>query len=98
MFAEIWLLRVLAVITLSCDPPDVGRSLASGADALTRSLALGTRPTSGHCHLGLGRAHWAAGNSTKAEEHLGIAVEMYRQMEMPYWLDVAEEVQRTVHA
>ena len=97
-FGEAWLLLILAIVTLSSDPPDVERSLVSGADALTRSLALGTRPMSGHCHLALGQAHWAAGHSREGEEHIRTAVEMYRQMEMPYWLDVAEHVQRTMHA
>jgi hypothetical protein len=89
---------ILARVTLRSDPPDEGRSLASGAAALTRSLALGTRPMSGHCHLALGQAHWATGHSDEAEEHIRTAVEMFREMEMPHWLDVAERVRQTVHA
>jgi tetratricopeptide (TPR) repeat protein len=97
-YAETWLLLVLAEVTGNCDPPDVRRSLASGAEALTRSLALGTRPMVGHCHLALGRAHWAAGHPSEGEEHIRTAVAMYRQMEMPFWLGLAERAQRTNHA
>ena len=98
VFVETWLLLILAIVTLNSDPPDVARSLASGADALARSLALGTRPMAGHCQLVLGQAHRAAGHSSEGEEHLRAAVEMFRQMEMPHFLEVAERVRRTVHA
>ena len=60
-----------------------------------RALALaepsGMRPLVAHCHLGLGKMHRRAGNHGHAQGELANAIAMYREMEMPYWLERAEE-------
>jgi tetratricopeptide (TPR) repeat protein len=58
-------------------------------DALARADELGMRPLVAHCHLGLGTLHLRAGDGTRAREHLTIAVTMYREMGMTFWLEKA---------
>ena len=59
-----------------------------------RALALAEpssmRPLVAHCHLGLGKMHRRAGNHGRDQGELGIATAMYREMEMPYWVERAE--------
>ena len=43
-----------------------------------------------HCHLALGKLNRRSGNRGQAEEHLSIAILMYREMGMAYWLEQAE--------
>jgi len=57
--------------------------------ALNLAQDLGTRPIVAHCHLGLSRLHGRTRNSEQAQEHLTIAATMYREMEMPFWLEQA---------
>ena len=49
------------------------------------------RPLVAHCHLGLGRLLPADGRRQQAREHLTTATTMYREMDMRYWLEQAEE-------
>ncbi|HEY7067570.1 MAG TPA: hypothetical protein VII06_39300 [Chloroflexota bacterium] len=44
------------------------------------------RPLAAHCHLGLGTLCRKAGRDAEARTELAIAAEMYRAMDMPYWL------------
>jgi hypothetical protein len=48
------------------------------------------RPLVGHCHLGLGKLYRRTGKREQACEQLTIATTMYREMDMPFWLDRAE--------
>ena len=48
----------------------------------------GMRPLVAHCHLGLGRLH-RPNSLDPTQEHLTIAVAMYRKMDMTYWLEQA---------
>jgi hypothetical protein len=47
-------------------------------------------PLIAHCHLGLGKLYRRAGKREQAQEHLTIAMTMYREMGMTYWLEQAE--------
>jgi tetratricopeptide (TPR) repeat protein len=70
---------------------------ASGAenaeDNYREALALagprGMRPLVAHCHLGLSKLHHLRGHRDQALEHLKIAISMYREMGMKYWLERA---------
>jgi tetratricopeptide (TPR) repeat protein len=72
----------------------------SGEGHYKAALALaeprGMRPLVAHCHLGLGRLSWRTGKRQEAQGHLGIATTMYREMNMPYWLEPAEAELRRV--
>ena len=47
------------------------------------------RPLQAHCHLGLGKL-FADNDQAMAQDHLGTAVAMMREMEMGIWLRQAE--------
>jgi len=47
------------------------------------------RPLVAHCHLGLGRLYQRTGTRDQAREHLTTATTMYREMDMPFWLEQA---------
>ena len=51
--------------------------------------ARGMRPLVAHCHLGLGKLYRRTGNRGEAQEHLNVAMAMYREMDMTYWLEQA---------
>jgi len=62
-----------------------------GAAALTLATDPGMRPLVAHCHLGFGKLHRRTGDRASALEHLSTAATMYREMEMGFWLEKAEE-------
>jgi class 3 adenylate cyclase/tetratricopeptide (TPR) repeat protein len=55
--------------------------------AMDLARPLGMRPLVAHCHLGLGKLHRRTGKADQARDHLGIAVTMYREMDMRSWLE-----------
>jgi tetratricopeptide (TPR) repeat protein len=55
--------------------------------ALVLAEPRGMRPLVAHCHLGLGKVYRRGGNHGQAQEHLTTAMEMYREMDMTYWLE-----------
>ena len=40
--------------------------------------------------LGLGKLSWRTSKRQEAQEHLATATTMYREMDMPFWLENAE--------
>ena len=50
------------------------------------------RPLVAHCHLGLGTLSAKTGQRERACTELSTAIEMYRAMEMTFWLPQAEVV------
>ena len=48
------------------------------------------RPLLAHCHLGLGRLYAKIGQQAQARAELSTAIELYRAMEMTFWLPQAE--------
>ena len=48
------------------------------------------RPLQAHCHLGLGTLYAKTGRQEKARAELVTAIELYRAMEMTFWLPQAE--------
>jgi tetratricopeptide (TPR) repeat protein len=67
----------------------------SGEAYYRKALALaeprGMRPLIAHCHLGLGRLCLRTGRRQQAHEHLTIATALYREMDMRFWLEQAQE-------
>jgi hypothetical protein len=51
---------------------------------------LGMRPLVAHCHLGLGTLYRRIGRDEEARVELTTAAEMYRAMDMQFWLARAE--------
>ena len=58
--------------------------------ALTMASELGMRPLVAHCYLGLGKLYKRTGTREQAREHLTTATAMYREMDMPFWMEKAE--------
>jgi hypothetical protein len=52
--------------------------------------ALEMRPVQAHRHLGLGKLSGRTGQRCEAREHLRSAATLYRELDMPFWLEQAE--------
>jgi tetratricopeptide (TPR) repeat protein len=57
--------------------------------SLVLATALDMRPLVAQCHLGLAKLSRLTGNRRQAEEHLSTATTMFREMDMPFWLEKA---------
>jgi predicted ATPase len=83
-------LHQLGVVHAHADPPDVAQAEAYYQQALALAEALGMRPLVAHCHLGLGRLYGQTGRREAARAALSTAIELYRAMDMTFWLPQAE--------
>jgi tetratricopeptide (TPR) repeat protein len=87
---EAYILRLLGDIAAHCDPPEVEEADASYRQALALAEALGMRPLVAHCHLSLGTLYVKTGQREQAHVELTAAIELYRAMEMTFWLPQTE--------
>jgi tetratricopeptide (TPR) repeat protein len=87
---EAMALRVLAEIAAHADPPDIEQAGDYYRQALAPAEELGMRPLVAHCHLGLGTLYQHVGQGEEAQAELSTAAELYRAMEMTFWLERAE--------
>jgi class 3 adenylate cyclase/tetratricopeptide (TPR) repeat protein len=85
---EAWALRLLGEIATR--QSDVATAEGQYAAATALASALEMRPLLAHCHLGLAKLHRRTGKQDRAREHLSMAMTMYREMDMPFWLELAE--------
>jgi len=83
-------LRLLGDIAAHPDRVEVDTAEAHYRQALALAEELGLRPLLAHCHLGLGKLYRRTGKREQAREHLTTATTMYREMEMPFWLEKAK--------
>ena len=56
------------------------------------------RPLQAHCHRGLGTLYAATGRREQAHAELSTAIDMYRAMEMTFWLPETEAALAQVDA
>ena len=87
---EAWILRLLGMLAAHGDSPDAEPAAAHYRQALALAEELGMRPLQAHCHLGLGTLYARTGQRQQARAALSAAVELYRAMEMHFWLPQAE--------
>jgi tetratricopeptide (TPR) repeat protein len=87
---EAYALRLLGETAGHRDPSDVEPAAAHYQQALALAEALGMRPLQAHCHLGLGTLYTKIGQWEQARAALSTAIELYRPMEMTFWLLQAE--------
>ena len=66
---------------------DAEQAMAYGQQALAD--ALGMRPLQAHCHRGLGMLYSKTGQWEQARAALLAAIDLYRTMEMLFWLPQA---------
>ena len=71
-------------------PPDVAQAEAHYQQALALAEALGMRPLMAHCHHGLGRLYGQMGRGEQAHAALAAAIDLYRAMDMTFWLPQTE--------
>ena len=83
---EAYALRLLGEIAARRDPPESGQAEAHYHQALALAEELGMRPLQAHCHRGLGKLYAMIGQREQARTELAAAIEMYRDMEMTFWL------------
>jgi tetratricopeptide (TPR) repeat protein len=72
------------------DPPEAEPAETHYRQALALANELGMRPLQAHCHLGLGTLYAKLGRPEQARVDLSAAIELYRAMEMQFWLPQAE--------
>jgi predicted ATPase len=83
-------LHQLGTVYAHAAPPDAAQAEAHYQQALTLAEELGMRPLMAHCHLGLGRLYHQIGQREEARVALSAAIDLYRAMEMTFWLPQAE--------
>ncbi len=81
-----WALRTLADI-VAADETETAE--AAYREALATAAELGMRPLQAHCRFGLGRLYRALGKPD-ARAELAAAVDLFRAMDMTFWLPAAE--------
>jgi tetratricopeptide (TPR) repeat protein len=87
---QAYALRLLGEIAAHRTPPDVDEAATYYHQALTLAEALGMRPLQAHCHHGLGTLYATVGQQEQARTALTTAIELYRAMDMTFWLPQAE--------
>jgi len=85
---QTYALRLLGEIAATRDSP--AEADAYYRQALALATELGMRPLVAHCHLGLGALYGKVGRQDQARAELSTAIELYRSMEMVFWLPRAE--------
>jgi tetratricopeptide (TPR) repeat protein len=88
--AQAWDLRILGDIAMHRDPPETEQAETHYQQALTLATELGMRPLQAHCHRVLGKLYSQTGQAEQARAELSTAIDMYRDMEMTFWLPETE--------
>ncbi len=87
---EVLALHQLGVVHAHADPPDVAQAEAHYQQALALAEELGMRPLQAHCHRGLGTLYATTGQREQAGAELSTAIDMYKSMDMTFWLPQTE--------
>jgi class 3 adenylate cyclase len=87
---EAWATRLKGDIASRRDRPDIEGAAASYRQAIALAEELGMRPLLAHCKLGLGTLHAEIGRREEARSELSAAIELYRSMNMAFWLPKAQ--------
>jgi len=84
--------RLLGDVAMHREPPDVDQAAGHYRQALALAEELGLCPLQAHCHLGLGTLYTRTGQRQQAHAALSAAIDLYRAMDMTFWLPQAEGV------
>jgi predicted ATPase len=85
---EAWALRLLGEI--ASHHLDVATAEAHFGAGMALADELGMRPLQAHCHRGLGTLYAKIGRLEQARAELSTAIDLYRAMEMTFWLTQVE--------
>jgi tetratricopeptide (TPR) repeat protein len=83
-------LHQLGAVHVHANPPDVKQAKAHYQQALALAEELGMRPLQAHCHRGLGTLYATTDQRQQAHVELSAAIDLYRAMDMTFWLPQAE--------
>ena len=83
-------LHQLGVVHAHADPPDAAQAEAYYQQALALANELGMRPLVAHCRRGLGTLYAKVDLREQARAELSTAIDLYRAMDMTFWLPQAE--------
>ena len=83
-------MHLLGEIAAHRDSLDATQAETYYQQALTLADELGMRPLQAHCYLGLGMLYGKTEQREQARAALTTAIELYRAMDMTFWLSRAE--------
>jgi tetratricopeptide (TPR) repeat protein len=86
---QAYALRLLGEIAAHHTPPEVDRAETHYRQALALAVELGMRPLQAHCHRGLGTLYAKLEKVEQARTEFATASELYRAMDMTFWLPKA---------
>jgi tetratricopeptide (TPR) repeat protein len=95
---QAYALRLLGEIAARREPPESALAETHYRQALVLAEELGLRPLQAHCHRGLGTLYATVGQREQARAALTTAIEMYRAMDMTFWLPQTEAALAQVEA
>jgi class 3 adenylate cyclase/tetratricopeptide (TPR) repeat protein len=95
---QAYALRLLGDMAARREPPESTQAAAYYREALALAEALGMRPLQAHCHRGLGMLYAVTGQQEQARAALSTAIEMYKSMDMMFWLPPTEAALAQVDA
>jgi tetratricopeptide (TPR) repeat protein len=87
---QAYALRLLGDIAARRDSLDVEPGEEYYRQALALADELGMGPLEAHCHRGLGTLYLKMGRGDEAHIELSTAIELYKAMDMTFWLPQAE--------
>jgi tetratricopeptide (TPR) repeat protein len=93
---QAYALRLLGEIAAQRQSSEGKPADAHYRQALILAEELGMRPLQAHCHRGLGSLYAKIGQREQAPAELAIAIELYKAMDMTFWLPQAEATQAQV--
>ena len=88
---EAYALRLFGEIAARREPSERDQVEDYYCQALALADELGMRPLVAHCHLGLGTLYGRRGRVEQARAELAAAIELYRAMDMTFWVRQAED-------
>jgi tetratricopeptide (TPR) repeat protein len=87
---QAYALHLLGDIAARREPPESDQARDHYRQALALAEELGMRPLVAHCHLALGKLSAKIGRRAEARTELSTAIDLYRTMDMTFWLPQAE--------
>jgi tetratricopeptide (TPR) repeat protein len=87
---QAWALWLLGESTARQASPEVESATGHYRQALALATELGMRPLQAHCYRSLGTLYVGQGQRQQARTALSAAINLYRAMDMTFWLPEAE--------
>jgi class 3 adenylate cyclase/tetratricopeptide (TPR) repeat protein len=87
---QAYALRLLGEIAVRREPQESKQAETHYRQALDLAEELGVRPLQAHCHRGLGTLYAKLCQREQARAALTAAIDLYRAMDMTFWLPQAE--------